>query len=83
MARWNDLCGSFRLVEFALPNLKQFTLAALGAKTEEMKQKALPVLNKILNEACTDKQPMRKTKVFLSTRMNEGGTFTKHYFTAV
>ena len=80
---WYVKMGTPELVEYALPNLKQFTLAAVGAKTKEAAEKVTPNLNALTNAACTDKQPMKGTDIFVMTNYNEARTFTKHTFSAV
>lgn len=80
---WYLSMATPRLLEFARPNLKQFAFAALGAKTEAQKEKVLSKLSATLNEAVTDKQPMKGVAVYLVTTQNEAGTFTKHSWGAI
>jgi hypothetical protein len=80
---WYVSMATPRLTEFALPNLKQFALAALGAKTEAQKEAVKGSLSALLNEAVGEKQPMKGTSVFLMTQNNEAGTFTKHSWAAI
>jgi hypothetical protein len=80
---WYVSMATPKLMEFALPNLKQFTLAACGAKNDAAKLAMAPMLNAAINEACLGHQPMKGKKVFLMTRSNDAGTFTKHSFSAV
>jgi len=63
--------------------VKQFMMAAVGAKTEEARNKVAPSITALTNAAVQPNQPMKGTKINLRTQKNQSGSFTKHFFSPV